>query len=96
MGNFNSSSVACYNCYMYHSLGVIIMASPVAVRVQNHRNHLRASGFRPVQIWVRDTRTDDFEQECKRQMMVVSASDKSDLELQDFMNSALDDASAWQ
>ncbi len=72
------------------------MASPVAVRVQNYRNHLRASGFRPVQIWVRDTRTDDFEQECKRQMMVVSASDKSDLELQDFMNSALDDASAWQ
>lgn len=72
------------------------MAASVAVRVQNHRNYLRASGFRPVQIWVRDTRTEVFERECKRQMMVVSASDKSDLELQDFMNSALDDASDWQ
>lgn len=72
------------------------MASPVSVRVQNHRDHLRASGFRPVQIWVRDTRTEDFERECKRQMMIVSASDQNDLELQDFMNAALDDASAWQ
>lgn len=72
------------------------MASPVSVRVQNHRDHLRASGFRPVQIWVRDTRTEDFERECKRQMMIVSASDQNDLELQDFMNAALDDASAWK
>ena len=72
------------------------MASPVAVRVQNHRNHLRNSGFRPVQIWVKDTRTEDFERECKRQMMVVSASDEKDLEFQDFMSSALDDVSAWQ
>lgn len=72
------------------------MASPVSVRVQNHRDHLRASGFRPVQIWVRDTRTEEFERECKRQMMIVSASDQNDLELQDFMNAALDDASAWK
>ncbi|NCB43483.1 MAG: DUF3018 family protein [Clostridia bacterium] len=72
------------------------MASPVSIRVQNHRDHLRASGFRPVQIWVRDTRTEEFERECKRQMMIVSASDQNDLELQDFMNAALDDASAWE
>lgn len=72
------------------------MPLPVNVRSQNHRNNLRASGFRPVQIWVRDTRTEDFEQECKRQMMIVSASDTNDLELQDFMTAALDDASVWQ
>ncbi len=72
------------------------MAASVAVRVKSHRNHLRASGFRPVQIWVRDTRTEVFERECQRQMMVVAASDKRDLELQDFMNSALDDADDWQ
>lgn len=71
------------------------MAASVAVRVQNHRNHLRAAGFRPVQIWVRDTRTEEFERECKRQMMVVAASDQSDLELQEFMNFALDDTSHW-
>jgi hypothetical protein len=72
------------------------MASPVAIRVQNHRDQLRAAGFRPVQIWVRDTRTEDFDRECQRQMMVVSAADHADDELQDFMNHALDDASAWQ
>lgn len=72
------------------------MASPVAIRVQNHRDQLRAAGFRPVQIWVRDTRTEDFERECKRQMMLVAAADQADGELQDFMNHALDDASAWQ
>jgi hypothetical protein len=72
------------------------MASSVAVRVRNHRDQLRAAGFRPVQIWVRDTRTEDFERECQRQMRVVAAADQADGELQDFMNSALDDASAWQ
>lgn len=72
------------------------MASPVAIRVQNHRDQLRAAGFRPVQIWVRDTRTEDFDRECQRQMMVVSAADHADDELQDFMNSALDDASEWR
>jgi hypothetical protein len=72
------------------------MPSPVAVRVQHHRNHLRAAGFRPVQIWVRDTRNEDFERECQRQMMIVSASDQKDLELHGIMNAALDDASLWQ
>ena len=72
------------------------MTAPVSVRVQNHRNHLRASGFRPVQIWVRDTRTEDFKRECERQMRIVSESDKNDLELQAFMSDALDDASIWQ
>lgn len=72
------------------------MAASVAVRVQNYRNNLRAAGFRPVQIWVRDTRTEEFERECKRQMMVVAVADQSNLELQDFMNAALDDASHWQ
>jgi hypothetical protein len=72
------------------------MASSVAIRVQNHRDQLRAAGFRPVQIWVRDTRTEDFDRECQRQMMVVSAADHADDELQDFMNSAFDDASEWR
>lgn len=72
------------------------MGLPVTARVQKHRDNLRASGFRPVQIWVRDTRTEDFERECKRQMMLVSAADKKDNDLQAFMNAAFDYASVWQ
>ncbi|MGZ5028382.1 MAG: antitoxin MazE-like protein, partial [Methylobacter sp.] len=33
-----------------------IMRTNVATRVQKHRAGLRASGLRPVQIWVPDTR----------------------------------------
>ncbi|WP_044409590.1 antitoxin MazE family protein [Thiomicrospira microaerophila] len=72
------------------------MATSVAVRVQNYRDQLRAAGYRPVQIWVKDTRTEDFVRECQRQMRIVAAADQADGELQDFMNDALDDASAWQ
>lgn len=74
----------------------IIMASPVSIRVQNHRNHLRSAGFRPVQIWVRDTRSEEFQHECNRQMLIVSASDEKDSELREFMGAALNDSSEWQ
>lgn len=36
-------------------------------RVQKHRTGLRASGLRPVQIWVPDTRRPGFAEECRRQ-----------------------------
>ena len=32
------------------------MAQNTAMRVQKHRASLRASGLRPIQIWVPDTR----------------------------------------
>jgi hypothetical protein len=42
-----------------------------AMRVQKHRNALRASGFRPIQIWVPDTRKKGFQKECHRQSMLL-------------------------
>ena len=47
------------------------MQSPVAERVQKHRAGLRAAGLRLVQIWVPDTRREDFVQECRRQSLLV-------------------------
>lgn len=47
------------------------MQTSVAERVQKHRAGLRAAGLRPVQIWVPDTRSDDFAQECRRQSLLV-------------------------
>ncbi|WP_153145830.1 antitoxin MazE family protein [Dechloromonas sp. H13] len=43
------------------------MTTSVSDRVQKHRTGLRASGLRPVQIWVPDTRRPGFAEECRRQ-----------------------------
>ena len=36
-------------------------------RVKRHRERLRALGLRPLQIWVPDTRSPAFAEECRRQ-----------------------------
>jgi hypothetical protein len=44
-------------------------------RVERRRAKLRAAGLRPVQIWVPDTRTPGFAEECRRQSALISASE---------------------
>jgi hypothetical protein len=39
----------------------------VSERVRRHRASLRARGLRPIQIWVPDTRSPGFADECRRQ-----------------------------
>lgn len=53
------------------------------------------AGLRPVQIWVPDTRRPGFEQECRRQSLLVSQADKTDSDLQQFMDEALADVDGW-
>ena len=36
-------------------------------RVRRHRETMREAGFRPVQIWVPDTRLEGFAEECRKQ-----------------------------
>ncbi len=48
------------------------MSVSKSVRVRQHRAALRASGLRPVQIWVPDTRRAGFAEECRRQSLSVS------------------------
>lgn len=72
------------------------MSLAVAERVQKHREHLRASGLRPLQIWVPDTRKRGFAEECKRQSLIVAKADKADTALQDFLDLALDDIEGWE
>ncbi len=50
-------------------------AKPTRVKVQQHRNRLRAQGLRPIQIWVPDVRAPSFRVEAHRQSMAVAASD---------------------
>jgi hypothetical protein len=64
----------------------------VAQRVQKHRIHLRASGLRPVQIWVPDVRQPTFAQECLRQTSLAA---RSDSVADDWIDAALADIDGW-
>ncbi len=64
-------------------------------RVQKHRANLRASGLRPVQIWVPDTRRTDFDEECRRQSLVVAEVERKEAELDRLMDSALSNVEGW-
>ena len=46
-------------------------------RVSEHRRRMRERGYRPVQMWVPDVRSREFEQEAARQAALV-ASDTAD------------------
>ncbi len=72
------------------------MTLGIGERVQKHRDHLRASGLRPLQIWVPDTRRSGFADECRRQSLVVAQADTIDKDLQDFMDGALADIEGWE
>jgi hypothetical protein len=67
------------------------MASSVNERVRRRRENLRASGLRPVQIWVPDTRRPGFAEECHRQSRLVAAADAADPDLMNFLDEALAD-----
>ncbi len=47
---------------------------PTKVKVQEHRDRLRAQGLRPIQIWVPDVRASSFLAEAHRQSAAVAAS----------------------
>ena len=67
------------------------MSVPLGQRVRKHRDALRASGLRPLQIWVPDTRRPGFAEECRRQSAKVAAIDEADRDLGAFLDEALAD-----
>ena len=50
-------------------------AKPTRMKVQAHRDRLRAQGLRPIQIWVPDVRSPEFRAEARRQSALVAASE---------------------
>ena len=46
-------------------------------RVGAHRDRMRRRGFRLVQVWVPDVRSDEFAAEARRQSKAVAAADRS-------------------
>ena len=68
------------------------MARAVSERVRKRRDTLRASGLRPVQMWLPDTRRGGFAEECARQARAIAASEAKDRDLDGFMEAAFLDA----
>ncbi len=68
-----------------------MMPASSSERVRKRRAALRRAGLRPVQIWVPDTRGRRFAAECRRQSRLAAKADRRDIELQRFMDAALDD-----
>lgn len=60
-------------------------------RVAAHRRRLREQGLRPIQVWVPDVRSADFEAEARRQSIAVAQADLSSDD-QDFVENI---AEAW-
>lgn len=60
-----------------------------ADRVQKHRAGLRAAGLRPVQIWVPDTRSTGFADECRRQSLALQ-DDPQETEMANWLEAAAD------
>jgi hypothetical protein len=57
---------------------------------------MRAAGFRVIQVWIPDTRSEGFSEELRRQVRLVSLSDKKDDELMDFLDASFDEIEgAW-
>jgi hypothetical protein len=70
------------------------MRTSTSERVQKHRAALRASGLRPVQIWVPDTRRAGFAEECRRQSLLLQ-DDAHERDTADWLDAAAD-REGWQ
>ena len=71
------------------------MKTSFTYRVPKRWSGLRAAGLRPVVIWVPDTRSPGFAEECRRQSRLIAEADKADTEMQGFMDEALADTDGW-
>ncbi len=56
-------------------------------KMRDYRDRLRAAGLRPIQIWVPDTRAENFAEEARRQSLLVSQR-QSENEALDFIEAA--------
>jgi len=59
-----------------------------------YRARMRAHGFRPIQVWVPDTRSPKFAAECRRQSLAVARGAKE--ELDDFLDATAGEIEGWK
>ncbi len=70
------------------------MENCVSARVRKHREELRTAGFRPIQIWVPDTRRQDFADKCRQQSLALR-DDSHEIEILNWLQEA-SDTEGWK
>jgi hypothetical protein len=60
-----------------------------------YRAKMKQQGFRRISIWVPDTKSPSFRQECRRQSRLASAADQS-VQLDDLLNVAAGSVEGWR
>ncbi len=61
--------------------------------IRRYRERMRAKGFRAIQLWVPDTRSPEFAEECRHQSLLV-ANDPAEQQLMEELE-ALQDDTGW-
>ena len=79
-----STSSTTNSRYMLHGI------MSVRDRVARHRIAMRERGFRQIQMWVPDARTEEFKREARRQSLAVAAADRAGDD-QDFIEQISED-----
>jgi hypothetical protein len=62
--------------------------------VGRYRARMRAQGFRPIQLWVPDTRSPKFAAECRRQSLAVAR--RGNGEIEGFLDAAAREIEDWK
>ncbi|BBE09892.1 Uncharacterized protein MCB1EB_1731 [Mycoavidus cysteinexigens] len=70
------------------------MENSISHRIKKHRDELRAAGFRPIQIWVPDTRRQDFTDKCRQQSLALR-NDPHETEILNWLQEA-SDTEGWK
>ncbi len=63
-------------------------------RVRRHREKMRKAGLRPLQIWVPNTKQENFAAECERQSMKLQI-DPQEKEILEWID-AVADTKGWK
>jgi hypothetical protein len=65
-------------------------ANPHQENIRRYRERMQAKGFRAIQLWVPDTRSPEFAEECRRQSLLV-ANDPAEQRLMEELERLQDD-----
>lgn len=63
--------------------------------VRRYRERMKAQGFRQLSLWVPDTRSPKFAEECQRQSRLAARQD-SESDILDFLDAAASDIEGWE
>ena len=68
--------------------------TPAHENVRRYRQRMQQQGLRLIQMWVPDTRSAAFAEECRRQSRLASQSD-NDHDVMDLLEEAAQDIEGW-